>query len=166
VPSAAGLFRRAISQSGGAQHAMSIEQATRVAARLGEILGIKATRDSFASLSFEQLVAAQSEILPGSLNLTTAQDADPTGGLTLFLPVRDGDLISAQPVDSIRQGASATVDLLVGTNSQEMNLYYVPTGLLNLVDSDEKVCAGMGGRHPQPESLVATYRASRPGASR
>jgi para-nitrobenzyl esterase len=88
VSSAAGLFRRAISQSGGAQHTMSIEQAKHVAARLGEILGI-----------------------------------------------------------------------------QEMNLYYVPTGLMNLVDSDEKVCASIGGRHPQPESLVATYRASRPGAS-
>lgn len=165
VPSATGLFRRAISQSGGAQHTMSIEQATRVAARLGEILGMNATRESFASLSFEQLVAAQSHMLPGSLDLTTAQDADPTGGLTLFLPVRDGDLISTQPVDAVRRGASATVDLLVGTNSQEMNLYYVPTGLLNLIDSDEKVCASIGGRHPQPESLVAAYRACRPGAS-
>jgi para-nitrobenzyl esterase len=165
VPSANGLFRRAISQSGGAQHTMSIEQATRVVAALSEILGIQATRESFASLSFEQIVAAQSQILPGSLDLTTAQDADPTGGLTLFLPVRDGDLISTQPVDAIRHGASATVDLMLGTNSQEMNLYYVPTGLLNLVDSDEKVCASIRGRHPQPESLVATYRACHPGAS-
>ena len=165
VPSSAGLFRRAISQSGGAQHTMSIEQATRVAARLGEILGIHATRESFASLSFEQLVAAQSQMLPGSLDLTTAQDTDPTGGLTLFLPVRDGDLISAQPVDAIRLGASAKVDLLLGTNSQEMNLYYVPTGLMNLIDSDEKVCASIVGRHPQPESLVAEYRSCRPGAS-
>ncbi len=101
----------------------------------------------------------------GSLDLTTARDADPTGGLTLFLPVHDGDLISAQPVDAVRQGASATVDLLIGTNSQEMNFYYVSTGVLNLIDSDEKVCASIGGRHPQPEKLVAAYRASRPGAS-
>jgi para-nitrobenzyl esterase len=165
VPSANGLFCRAISQSGGAQHTMSIEQATRVAARLGEFLGMKATRENFASLSFEQIVTAQSLMLPGSLDLTTAQDADPTGGLTLFLPMRDGDLISTQPVDAIRQGGSATVDLLLGTNSQEMNLYYAPTGLLNIVDSDEKVCVSISGRHPQPESLVATYRACRPGAS-
>jgi para-nitrobenzyl esterase len=165
VPPANGLFHRAISQSGSAQHTMSIEQATRVAARLGEILGMSATRENFASLSFEQLIAAQSQMLPGSVDLTTAQDADPTGGLTLFLPVRDGDLISTQPVDAIRRGASATVDLLLGTNSQEMNLYYVPTGLLNLVDSDEKVRASISGRHPQPEALVAAYRASRPGAS-
>jgi para-nitrobenzyl esterase len=165
VPSAVGLFRRAISQSGGAQHTMSIEQATRVAARLGEILGMKATRENFASLSFEHIVTAQSQMLPGSLDLTTTQDTDPTGGLTLFLPIRDGDLVSTQPVEAIRQGASATVDLLLGTNSLEMNLYYVPTGLLNLIDSDEKVCASIGGRHPQPESLVATYRACRPEAS-
>jgi para-nitrobenzyl esterase len=165
VPSAAGLFHRAISQSGGAQHTMSIEQAARVAARLGEILGINPTRESFASLSSEQLVDAQSQMLPGSLDLATARDADPTGGLTLFLPVRDGDLISAQPVDIVRRGASATVDLLIGTNSQEMNLYFVPTGFLNLIDNDEKVCASIRGRHPVPEKLVAAYRASRPGAA-
>ena len=165
VPSASGLFHRAISQSGGAQHTMSIEQATRVAIRLGEILGMKATRENFASLSLEQIVTAQSQILPGSIDLTTAQDADPTGGLTVFLPVRDGDLIPSQPVDAIRHGASAAVDLLLGTNSQEMNLYFVPTGLLNLIDSDEKVCASIGSRHPRPKSLVAAYRASRPDAS-
>lgn len=164
VPSATGLFRRAISQSGG-QHTMSIEQVARVAARLGEILGINPTRESFASLSSEQLVVTQSQLLPGSLDLTTAQDAAPTGGLTLFLPVRDGDLISAQPVDAVRRGASAAVDLLIGTNSQEMNLYYVPTGFLQLIDNDEKVCASIRGRHPEPEKLVATYRASRPDAT-
>jgi para-nitrobenzyl esterase len=165
VPSATGLFRRAISQSGGAQHTMSIEQASRVSSRLSEILGINPTRESFASLSFEQLVAAQSQMLPGSLDLTTQRDADPTGGLTLFLPVRDGDLISAQPVDAVRRGASQTVDLLIGTNSQEMNLYYVPTGLLSRIGSDEQVSANIRGRHPAPEKLVAAYRASRPGAS-
>jgi len=165
VPSAVGLFHRAISQSGGAQHTMSMEQAARVAARLGEILRIDPTRENFALLPPEQLIAAQSQLLPGTLDLTTARDADPTGGLTLFLPVRDGDLISEQPVDAVRRGASATVDLLIGTNSQEMNLYYVPIDVVNLIDSDEKVCASIGGRHPQPEKLVAAYRSSRPGAS-
>lgn len=165
VPSAAGLFRRAISESGGAQHTMSIEQASRVAARLAEILGIQPTREGFASLSFEQVVAMQSQMLPGSLDLNTEEDADPTGGLTLFLPVRDGDPIATQPVDGVRRGASATVDLLVGTNSQEMNFYYVPTGVVHLISSDEQVCASISGHHPEPEKLVAAYRASRPGAS-
>jgi para-nitrobenzyl esterase len=165
VPSAKGLFHRAISQSGGAQHTMSIEQASRVVARLSETLGISPTRKGFSSLTFEQLIAAQSQILPGTIDMTTAHDTDATGGLTVFLPVRDGDLISAQPVEAIRQGASATIDILVGTNSQEMNLYFVPTGLMDLIDSDEKVCASIAGRHPRPESLVATYRASRPNAS-
>ena len=97
---------------------MSIEQATHVSARLGEMLGINPTRESFSSPSSEQLVAAQSQMLLGSLDSTTALDADSTGGLTLFLSVPDGNLISAQPVDAIGRGASATVDLLIGTNSQ------------------------------------------------
>jgi para-nitrobenzyl esterase len=162
IPASKGLFRRAISQSGGAQHTMSMEQAGRVAARLGEILGVLPTREGFGSLTFEQTIAGQSKLLPGSLDLVTAEAPDPTGGLTLFLPVRDGDLISSQPVTAVRQGASTEVDLLVGTNSQEMNLYYVPTGVVNLLDSDEKVAAYVGSRHPDPAKLVATYRASYP----
>lgn len=165
VPSAVGLFRRAISQSGGAQHTMSREQIGRVTRRVGEILGIDPERESFASCTFEQLIDAQSQLQPGFLDLTTAQDADPTGGLTLFLPVRDDDLISVQPVEAVRQGASATVDLLVGTNSQEMNLYFVPTGFLQLMTGDELVSARLRGRHPEPEKLVAAYRASRPHAA-
>ncbi len=165
VPSAAGLFRRAISQSGGGQHTMSMEQAGRVATQLGDLLGMEPTRENFASLSFEHLIAAQAQLLPGSLDLTTTQDADPTGGLTLFLPVRDGDLLSTQPVEAIRQGAGANVDVLIGTNSQEMNLYYVPTGVVNLIESEEQLSASITGRHPDPEKLVAAYRASRPTAS-
>lgn len=164
VPSARGLFQRAISQSGGGQHTMSAEQAGRVAARLGDLLGVPLTREDFAALSFEQIVAAQAQVLPGSIDFRTSEDADPTGGLTLFLPVRDGDLISAQPVDAIRAGAAANIDLLAGTNTQEMNLYYIPTGVVNLMDSDEKVSANLPGRHPEPEALVAAYRASRPHA--
>jgi para-nitrobenzyl esterase len=165
VPSASGLFRRAISQSGGAQHTMSIAQAARVSARLAEILGMRPTRESFASLSFEQIVTAQSQLLPGTLDLRTDEDADPTGGLTVFLPVRGDDLLPVQPVHAIGQGASSNVDVLIGTNSQEMNFYYVPTGLLSLIASDEQVCASIRGRHPAPEKLVAAYRASRPDAS-
>ncbi len=164
VPSARGLFRRAISQSGGGQHTMSLEQAGRVSARLSDLLGVPPTRQDFAALSFEQIVAAQAQLLPGSIDFSTAGNADPTGGLTVFLPVRDGDLISAQPVEALRQGASANVDLLAGTNAQEMNLYYVPTGVVNLIDSDEKVSSSILGRHPEPEKLVAVYRASRPHA--
>ena len=165
VPSARGLFHRAISQSGGGQHTMSAEQAGRVAVRLSEILGVPSTREDFASLSFEQIVAAQAQLLPGSIPFTTAEDADPTGGLTLFLPVRDGELISAQPVEAIRGGASATIDVLAGTNTQEMNLYYIPTGVVNLLDSDEKVGASLLGRHRAPETLVAAYRTNRPSAT-
>jgi para-nitrobenzyl esterase len=163
VPSARGLFQRAISQSGGGQHTMSVEQATRVATRFSELLGVKPTRKDFAALSSEQLVDAQSRVLASSINLHTAQDVDPTGGLTLFLPVRDGDLISAQPVEAVKLGASARVDLLLGSNSQEMNLYYGPTGIVDAFDADS-LLKYMSAFHPKPEKLIAIYQASRPHA--
>jgi para-nitrobenzyl esterase len=162
VPSAKGLFRRAISEGGGGQHTMSMEQAARVATRLGEILDVNPTREDFASFTSEQLIAAQSQLAPGTLDLATAQDVDPTGGLQIFLPVRDNDLISTQPVDAVGLGASSTVDLLLGTNSQDLNFVYVPTGVVDRIDSDEKVCTSIGSRHPHPEKLVAAYRAGHP----
>ncbi|HEX9038153.1 MAG TPA: carboxylesterase/lipase family protein [Ktedonobacterales bacterium] len=164
VPAARGLFRRAISQSGGGQHTMSREQAGLVAARLAETLGVAPARADIATIPFERLIEAQTQTLVTSVNLNTARDADPTGGLTLFMPVRDGDLISTQPVEALRQGASGDVDILVGTNADEMNLYYAPSGVVGMLDNDEKVVASLAGRHPDPASLLATYRASRPGA--
>jgi para-nitrobenzyl esterase len=164
IPAAKGLFRRAISQSGGAQHTMSREQAGLVAARLAETLGITPTRADFFSVPFEQVIEAQTQLQASPVNLNTAQDADTTGGLTSFLPVRDGDLISSQPVEAIRQGASGDVDLMVGINADEMNLYYSPTGVVGMLDSDAKVLASLAGRHPDPLTLLATYRAGRASA--
>jgi len=62
VPSPTGLFHRAISQSDGAQHTLSIEQATGVFAGLGEIIGAKPGRESLPdSLPSTALVG---QILP------------------------------------------------------------------------------------------------------
>jgi len=77
-------------------------------------------------------------------------------------PVRDNDLISTQPVDAVGQGASSTVDLLLGTNSEDLNFVYVPTGVADRIDSDEKICTSIASRHPHPEKLVAAYRAVHP----
>jgi para-nitrobenzyl esterase len=163
VPTANQLFHRAISQSGGAQHTLSLEQAALIATRVGEILGVKPTRESFAAFSPEQFIEAQSLIQSNSLNLTTARDMDPTGGLVLFLPVRDGDLLSDQPVDAVRTGASANIDLLIGTNSHEMNLNHFLDGILDAL-TDEQLQDRLRDYHPDPDKIITMYREGRPSA--
>jgi para-nitrobenzyl esterase len=131
--------------------------------RLGEIIGAKPGRESFAALTPEQLVVAQSSILPGTLDLTTEEDADPTGGLIVFMPVRDGDLVSEQPVDTVKKGASAKVDLLIGINSHETNLNYVLSGTMDNLSEDElRKC--VRAFYPDPTRLIAIYRTGRPDA--
>jgi para-nitrobenzyl esterase len=57
MPSARGLFHRAIAQSGSPAGAVAADDALEVTARIAERLGIEATPEAFAALSVEQTVA-------------------------------------------------------------------------------------------------------------
>jgi len=48
-------------------------------------------------------------------------------------PVIDGDVLPALPIESIRAGAGAGVDLLIGSNRDEFNFFTVPVGSVELV---------------------------------
>src|SRR5919202_4624608 len=59
MPRAAGLFRRAVAQSGAGHHALSSGTARRVAGYLAERLGVPLTREALAGVPIPDLVAAQ-----------------------------------------------------------------------------------------------------------
>ena len=163
IPAASGLFHRAICQSGGAQHCTTRTQAARLSAHFAAVLGVPGTRDAFLKVSAERLVAAQMRVTPGSVDLADSDTRDPTGDLTVFLPVQDGELLTGPPVDAMAAGASADVALLVGTNRDEMNLYYVPHGLCQSLETD-RLHEMIARWHPDPERLIRAYRARRPRA--
>ncbi|AQS71495.1 carboxylesterase/lipase family protein [Streptomyces pactum] len=153
----AGLFRRAIVQSGSGLGAFSSEQAARVTKAAAEELGIEPHTDAFADISDERLVEAASRLV--GIDLRTETHHDPLIGLSPFSLVLD-----TQPAVSVAAGLSADVDLLVGTNTEEGNLYLVP------VDKHATSTAGdvddtAARSHPKPAQLVETYRSTRPEAS-
>lgn len=150
---AEGLFRRAIVQSGSGLGAFSREQAARVTRAAAEVLGVEATVEGFAGLSDEQLVDGAAR-LP-RLELRTATHTDPLVGLSPF-----GLVLDVQPADAVRAG----VDLLIGTNTEEGNLYLIPAGRYDGSTSDD-VDAVAAQAHSDPQRLVAAYRSSRPGAT-
>ncbi len=115
VPSASRLFRRAIVQSGGA-HVHDREQATRSASRLAAALGLATCdRDALIGVPAADLVAATTEL--------GGRRPDP-GLLPLpFLPVVDGAFVARHPLDAVASGAASTVDLIVGTNRDELTLF-------------------------------------------
>jgi len=98
-PAAAGLFRRAISQSGGL-HGLTREQAGRAAAQMAQMLGVAPTADGFAAASDEEFVAAQPQLA-----------ASGAGGLLGL-----GVLLDEPSVRT-------DVDLMVGNTTQEARLY-------------------------------------------
>ncbi|MFI6438064.1 carboxylesterase/lipase family protein [Streptomyces sp. NPDC050759] len=154
---ATGLFRRAIVQSGSGLGAFSTEQAARVTAAAAEALGIEPHVDAFADISDERLVEAASRL--AGIDLRTETHGDPLIGLSPFSLVLD-----TQPAASVAAGLAADVDLLVGTNTEEGNLYLVPVGKYassTAADVDEAAARS----HPDPARLVETYRKSRPEAS-
>lgn len=163
-PAARGLFRRAISQSGGAWLTRSSGQGERTAATFAERLGVAATRDGLASVGFDRTVDVQAQILPLHIDFAATGEPDRAAGLAVFLPLRGDELVAAEPLAAIREGAGADVALLLGDNQEEANLYLA--GAPGFDSLPEAAAQGMAAaNHPDPEALLGAYRASRPGIS-
>ncbi|MGY1707047.1 carboxylesterase/lipase family protein [Geodermatophilus sp. SYSU D00697] len=137
MPRAAGLFRRAVAQSGAGHHALSAGTARRVAGYLAERLGLPLTREALAAVPIPDLLAAQQTL---SQEAAVAPDPARWGEITLnsmvFEPVVDGEVLPSLPVEAVAAGAGARVDLLVGSNTDEHALFLVPNGFVDLVTED------------------------------
>ncbi|MCF8569593.1 carboxylesterase family protein [Gordonia sp. HY002] len=139
-PRAAGLFGRAIMASGNGVSVAAIDDARKVTTRTSEILGVEPTAQAWAEVSTDALLAAQTEVaLAHSLKPDPAvwgESVVRAGlGVMSFLPVIDGDVLPAVPVDSIAEGAGAGVALLAGWNADEFHFFLAPTGVVAAVDA-------------------------------
>jgi carboxylesterase 2/para-nitrobenzyl esterase len=165
VPRAEGLFRRAIVESGSAQHVTSAATAQRITQYLAEKLGVAATREAIAAVPLDRLFAAQEEL---KAEVDAHSDPERWGEVAANLlpwePVIDGEILPARPIDRIVAGASAGVDLLVGTNTEEMRVSLVPSGMIDQI-TDEALAGAMAAYGLPVEAALATYRAAHPGAS-
>ncbi|TXL84231.1 carboxylesterase family protein [Streptomyces sp. IB2014 016-6] len=156
TPEATGLFRRAIVQSGSGLGAFTTEQAARVTKAAAGSLGIEPRADAFAAVPDELLVQVASRLT--DIDLRTATHFDPLVGISPFSLVLD-----TQPAQAVARGQGADVDLLIGTNSEEGNLYLVPTGeYARSTAADVDALAARS--HPDPKKLVEAYRTARPDA--
>ncbi len=157
-PATKGLFKRAIMQSGSGIAVLSGEQADRVANQYAKTLNIENTRNAFLKFTPEELLEAQQKVKPKMVNLETESYADPTGGVTLYFPVIDGDIIPDIPIKSVRNGAGGDYDLLIGYNTDEMNTFLVPTGLLKKIKLNLILNKAVQAVHPAPSALIAVYK--------
>lgn len=165
MPTAAGLFRRGIAQSGAGHHAFSPATAERVGRILAEKLGVEPTRQTIGAISISRLVQAQQELrVEMSRNPDPERWGEAAANGVPFLPVIDGELLPARPIDAMAGGAGANIDVLVGTNADEFRLYMVPQGTINAVNEQMLSAAIAGYGMPVAETL-AIYRAARQDAT-
>jgi para-nitrobenzyl esterase len=129
-PLAKGLFIRAICQSGHAELTRDMATMQPLVKRLARRLRITANRAGFAGTSIEPLLAAQAwAIKPGLFRNRRDEDGrDLTFGALGFVAVHGDDVLPERPIRALANGAGREVDLLIGTNSEEANLFFVPGG--------------------------------------
>lgn len=130
-PAAEGLCRRAILQSGHGLMVRTPEVTAKVTRRVAKIMGVPATLEGFQRTTIEQGLAALDKVsLPtAGLDLRGENGRDPAYGLSRFLPVYGDDIIPVPPLKALKAGKGSGIDLLIGTNLEEMNIYLVPTGV-------------------------------------
>jgi para-nitrobenzyl esterase len=172
MPAARGLFRRAILQSGGPLIVMSAATGAKTARRLAAKLAVAPTREALAAVPLDRFIAAQTALKD---DLLARPDPELWGGevvasLMPFHTVVDGGVLPAPPIERITAGASATVEVIAGSNADDWKLFAVMNGLMGI--SDEAVlgpvathgfkCIAAYGL--DPAKALAAYRARTPGA--
>lgn len=145
LPQARGLFNRAIAESGG-PGAASLERATAVAEEVASELGLDGVA-ALRDVDAKQLLAAQNTVYLRRYG----------SGLS-FTPVIDGAVITRQPLAEIRDGNAEDVQVLAGTNLEEMKYFLV--GDRSAAEMDEgrlvgRLRASLGDK---AERIVEEYR--------
>lgn len=129
-PLAKGLFRRAIVESGHGAMVRDIAVAQRLVKKLAKLLKVSPDAEGFRSVSHEAATAAIEKLgKPWAIDLRDAGGREPVYGISRFIPVYGDDVLPEQPHDALRGGAGCDVEVLIGSNAEEMNLYFVPTGV-------------------------------------
>ncbi len=127
-PAAQGLFRRAIVESGHCAMVRKPNVAAKVVRKIAAMLGVKPTLEGFRSTTMEACVDAmeKSQQPTFKVDLRDENGFEPTFGLSKYTPVTGDAILPEDPIALLRKGVGKDIDLLIGANSEEMNLYFVP----------------------------------------
>ncbi|MCX5380738.1 carboxylesterase/lipase family protein [Streptomyces sp. NBC_00091] len=121
APRAAGLFARAVLQS-GAPEALPRDGVRTMVRRMAALLKVPATARAFAAAGLPALLAAQA---------AAARRSSPVLGGPAFGLVTDPGTLPADPLEA---AAASQVPLLLGWTAQEHRLWLAPTGGARLLD--------------------------------
>ena len=157
MPSAKGLFHKAIAQSGAGSTARETAYAKAVSDELLAAAGVTDPSE-LLDMSTEELVAAQDLMLEEAFL-----------GDLLFGAVVDGDVFPEPPIHAIAKGAASDVPLLTGTTRDETRLWILYVDLLADVPLDVVLAFVPYAERAIPEGktvqdVIDLYESNRPGA--
>jgi para-nitrobenzyl esterase len=158
MPSAAGLFRRAIAQSVPATF-FSPALAADVTAAIAAQAGLPATAAAFAAVDPAVLAAASDAVRPGDHGGRWGPVAHTS---VPFSPVVDGEVLPAAPWRAVASGTARDIDLIAGHNRDEFRLFTAVSGLRGRV-SAEMAATALAGLVPGGDGEKA-YRTAYPDA--
>ncbi|MGR3874642.1 carboxylesterase/lipase family protein [Streptomyces graminifolii] len=153
------LFARAISQSGSGTAAISAEQAALTTRAVAEALNIRATPAELGAVDDRRLTEALA--MTGPVVVIPDGPLDTALGESPVKVVIDGHCLDRQPAEAVHDGHGADVDLLIGTNREEANLYTVPS---DTPMTETRLLALAERRVTDPRERLAAYRTREPAA--
>jgi para-nitrobenzyl esterase len=161
MPSASGLFRRAIAQSGSTRVIAPVEFAGRVATRAGELLDVVPTPDAMRDLPSDRVVNA---VVAMALEYISPVFWGRESFLVSpFRPVLD-ETLPTDVASAIAGGASAAVDLMAGSTRDEATFAMQPFGLLDDLEPTW-LAAALDAFGVTLDDLEVYRRGSRPNAA-
>lgn len=125
VPTAQGLFDKAIPQSGAAHCTTPPDVGTRIARKFCDLVGVvPGDVDALYALTTEQInegVVGLGQSL--QTDNTEVFGEDWAGTAMAFQPVWGGEFLPRPPIDALNEGASSGIATLVGTTLEEWKLF-------------------------------------------
>jgi para-nitrobenzyl esterase len=177
MPSAKGLFHKAIAQSGSFVNGASRDNATKSAEALLTRLGVKSNElDRLQQLPVDQILEAMRQPAAGEGTGRGAEGrgrgangrgrGGPGGGGLNFSPVIDGTTIPAAPFDPVATALSSNIPLLTGSTEEEVTF----TRGTPLDDMDDQMLHDrlkqvLRTDDGEVDKVIAAYKKGRPRAS-
>ncbi|MFE6485450.1 carboxylesterase/lipase family protein [Streptomyces sp. NPDC057757] len=135
MPSAVGLFHRAIAQSVPGTF-FSPELAADIATACAAELGLRPTVADLSTVTPAQLAAA-GDAVSAKLGRWTDRWGRIAHRSIPFAPVVDGEVLPVTPWQALAVGAGRGIDLIVGHTREEQRLFTAIGGLLGQVTEDQ-----------------------------
>lgn len=151
MPSAKGLFNKAIVQSGSITHLMEPKYSRRVGTKTVEALKLNPSRiGEIETVPYEQLLAAYNAAIAAVREEAQKDGAFPENILDAILfaqvPVVDGEIIPAQPGTAEALALSKDIPVIIGTTYHEFTRdredpIFLPLALQQAADRTAAGCA-------------------------